>query len=86
VIPFLVQVLLFVTPVIYPVSMIGQRWIQEVMALNPMYAAVTVFRLPFAAAEPDTILLIISLASNVILLVAGIAYFRKVESFFADLA
>ncbi|MBL7850020.1 MAG: ABC transporter permease [Cyclobacteriaceae bacterium] len=86
VIPFLVQVLLFVTPVIYPVSMIGQRWIQEIMALNPMYAAVAVFRLPFAATEPDATLLIISLVSNVIFLVAGIAYFRKVESFFADLA
>jgi lipopolysaccharide transport system permease protein len=86
VIPFLVQVLLFVTPVIYPVSMIGQRWIQEVMAVNPMYAAVTVFRLPFTTTEPDATLLIISLASNVIFLVAGIAYFRKVESFFADLA
>lgn len=86
VIPFLVQVLLFVTPVIYPVSIIGQRWIQEVMALNPMYAAVTVFRLPFTMAQPDTSLLIISLASNVVFLVAGIAYFRKVESFFADLA
>jgi lipopolysaccharide transport system permease protein len=86
VIPFLVQVLLFVTPVIYPVSMIGQRWIQEVMALNPMYAAVTVFRLPFTAVEPDVPLLIISLASNVVFLLAGITYFRKVESFFADLA
>lgn len=86
VIPFLVQVLLFVTPIIYPVSMIGQQWIREMMALNPMYAAVTVFRLPFTAVEPDALLLIVSLASNMIFLVAGIAYFRKVESFFADLA
>lgn len=86
VIPFLVQVLLFATPVIYPISMISQRWIQEVMALNPMYAAVVVFRMPFASTEPDSLLLTISLVSNVIFLVAGVAYFRKMESFFADLA
>ncbi len=86
VIPFLVQVLLFATPVIYPISMISQRWIQEVMALNPMYAAVVVFRLPFTSTEPDSLLLTISLVSNVIFLIAGVAYFRKMESFFADLA
>lgn len=86
VIPFLVQVLLFITPVIYPVSMIKQAWLQNIMAINPMYAAVTIFRMPFAAGEPDSMLLMISLASNLILLVVGIAYFRKTEAYFADLA
>jgi ABC-type polysaccharide/polyol phosphate export permease len=42
--------------------------------------------MPFASTEPDSLLLAISLVSNVIFLVAGVAYFRKMESFFADLA
>lgn len=86
VIPFLVQVLLFVTPVIYPVSMISERWIQQVMALNPMYAAIVIFRMPFTSLESDLQLLLISLVSNAILLIAGVVYFRKTESYFADLA
>lgn len=86
VIPFLVQVLLFVTPVIYPVSMVKTVWVQQLMALNPMYAAITVFRLPFSSAPTETALLIISIASCLILLAAGLGYFRKTEAFFADLA
>lgn len=86
VIPFLVQVLLFVTPVIYPVSMVKTVWVQQLMALNPMYAAITVFRMPFSSAPTETALLIISIASCLILLAAGLGYFRKTEAFFADLA
>ncbi len=86
VIPFLVQVLLFVTPVIYPVSMIKSAWIQQLMALNPMYAAITIFRMPFTSIPAEPTLLMISLISSAVLVVAGLGYFRKTESFFADLA
>lgn len=86
VIPFLVQVLLFVTPVIYPVSMVKTVWVQQLMALNPMYAAITVFRMPFSSAHTETTLLLISMASCLVLLTAGLGYFRRTEAFFADLA
>ena len=47
VIPFLVQALFFLTPVIYPVSFLKNRILQYVLACNPMYAAVELFRFPF---------------------------------------
>ena len=86
VIPFLVQVLLFVTPVIYPVSMVKPVWAQQLMALNPMYASITVFRMPFSSAPPAYTLLMISMTSCLVLLAAGLGYFRRTEAFFADLA
>ncbi len=86
VIPFLLQVLLFVSPVIYPISLIKPLWVQKVAALNPMFAAITVFRLPFSESDPDLTLLCISLGSSLLLLVLGLGYFRKTEAYFADLA
>jgi lipopolysaccharide transport system permease protein len=86
VIPFLVQSLLFVTPVIYPMSVVPAQWLQYVFALNPMYAAITVFRMPFTSAAPDAVLVLISVASGIVFLVAGLAYFRQTESYFADLS
>ena len=86
VIPFLVQVLLCVTPVIYPVSMVKPVWAQQLMALNPMYASITVFRMPFSSAPPAYTLLMISMTSCLVLLAVGLGYFRRTEAFFADLA
>lgn len=86
VIPFLVQVLLFVTPVIYPMSIVPGKWLPYLVAINPMYAAITIFRLPFTEIAPDFTLVMISIVSGLVLLVAGLGYFRKTESYFADLA
>jgi len=86
VIPFLVQVLLFVSPVIYPLSMISSRWVQQIMAVNPMYAAICVFRMPFSTQPIDVTLLAISLTSGAAFFVVGLGYFRKTEAYFADLA
>jgi lipopolysaccharide transport system permease protein len=86
VVPFLIQILLFVTPVIYPVSAISQNWLRYVVALNPMYAAISVFRMPLAEAPPDWILLTISVASSIVLFLVGLAYFRRTENYFADIA
>lgn len=86
VVPFLIQVLLFVTPVIYPLSSISQTWLQYLVALNPMYAAVTFFRLPLADAPPDWILIAISVGSGIVIFLIGLAYFRRTENYFADIA
>lgn len=86
VIPFLVQALLFVTPVIYPMSIVPDRWLQYLVAINPMYAAITIFRLPLTIIEPDPILLGVSILSGLTFLVGGLGYFRMTESYFADLA
>jgi lipopolysaccharide transport system permease protein len=86
VIPFLVQVLFFLTPVIYPISMLEYPLLQYVLACSPMYAAVELFRYPLTGIVPDLYFLMISLTSGFILLVVGIFYFKRTEDFFADFA
>lgn len=86
VIPFLVQVLFFLTPVIYPVSMLKYPLLQYVLACSPMYAAIELFRMPLTGLYPEAMLLSISLASGLILLLIGLVYFKRTENFFADFA
>ena len=86
VIPFLVQALLFVTPVIYPVSMIKHAWIKWILALNPMTGAINLFRSSLTGKELDFNVIILSSISAFFFFVIGIYYFRKTEAYFADLA
>ena len=86
VIPFLVQVLFFITPVIYPVSMLKYPALQYIIVASPMFAAVELFRYPLTNVLPSTDFMMISLISSLIFLVVGVIYFRKTENFFADFA
>lgn len=86
VIPFLVQVLFFLTPVIYPISLLKYPLLQYVLALSPMYAAVELFRYPLTGVIVNPAFFNLSLASGLVLLVIGVLYFKKTEDFFADFA
>jgi lipopolysaccharide transport system permease protein len=85
IIPFLVQIMLFVTPVIYPISMVKDELVKLVLALNPMYSAITMFRSCFNGSIIQTDLLLVSLISGLLIFIVGLFYFRKTESYFADL-
>jgi lipopolysaccharide transport system permease protein len=86
VIPFLVQILFFLTPVIYPVSVLKYPALQYAIVLSPMYAAIELFRYPLTGSEIDSTFLVLSLSSSVVLLVVGLVYFKRTEDFFADFA
>lgn len=86
IIPFLVQSLLFLTPVIYPVSIIKYDWAKYVIALNPMSSAVNLMRGAIINKPIDGNMLIISCVSAIIMFFVGLLYFRKTERFFADIA
>lgn len=86
IIPFMVQALLFITPVIYPVSVLKYEWLKFIVAINPMYAGITLFRSAFIDVSLQMNLITISLCSAVFFFVVGLYYFRKTEAFFADLA
>lgn len=83
VLPFFIQLLLFVTPVIYPPSIAGQySWI---LAINPMTAVIKAARSIILGTEPLNVLLLsISLCSVIILTIIGIYLFKKTEGYFAD--
>jgi lipopolysaccharide transport system permease protein len=86
VIPFLVQVLFFLTPVIYPVSVLKYPILQYIIVLSPMYATIELFRYPLTGAELDSTFIVVSFASSLALLFAGLIYFKRTEDFFADFA
>lgn len=86
VIPFLIQVLFFLTPILYPVALIGHPVLRYLLAASPMYAAVELFRFPLTGSMPDPLLVTISLLSGFVLLIVGLFYFKRTEDFFADFA
>ena len=86
VIPFVIQMLFFVTPVIYPVSILDYPLLQYFIVLSPMYAAVEIFRMPLTGVYPDPTFMMISIGSGIVFLLAGLIYFKRTEDFFADFA
>jgi lipopolysaccharide transport system permease protein len=85
--PVLIQLWFFSTPIIYPSNLVPEGWRTLYEALNPMAGAVEGFRwalLGGKAEAPDPMLLAISVFAVVALLVSGLYYFRRMERIFAD--
>lgn len=84
VIPFLTQVWLFLTPVLYPSSMIPDKW-RLVYGINPMSGVVEGFRWSLLGTEkaPGAMILV-SVGVVIVLFVGGLFYFRRMEREFAD--
>lgn len=82
--PFMIQVLLFLSPVIYPVSIVPETW-RWLIFLNPIAGVIEVMRATLLGiGSIDLGHLAISLASCLILLIAGIRFFKRQEKIFAD--
>ena len=86
VIPFLIQVLFFLTPIIYPVHFFQNELIQQVYQFHPIATAIEMLRDALAGSFPPANMLLASLISSLIIFFIGIYYFRKTEYYFADLA
>ena len=83
--PFLTQIGLFVTPIIYPVSFVPHRF-QGWLALNPMTGVVEGFRACLLGeGQIDWVLAAGSWAVTLLLLLIGSVYFRNTERVFADI-
>jgi lipopolysaccharide transport system permease protein len=84
VVPFMVQLWMFVTPVVYPASLIPTQW-RWLFHLNPMSGLIEGFRSVFLAKPFDFLGLAISAGVAIGLLLVGVAYFERVERRFADI-
>ena len=84
VVPFLVQIWLFATPIAYPSSLLSDPW-RTVYGINPMAGVIEGFRwaLLGTGVAPGP-MLGVSVAGALVLLVVGTLYFRRVERTFAD--
>jgi lipopolysaccharide transport system permease protein len=84
--PFLIQILMYLTPVIYPSSILGEKY-QWIIALNPMTGVIETARAVFFGVNPINFrLLAISMGIALLLFLFGVFKFKKTERFFADLA
>ena len=83
-IPFITQVGLFVTPIIYPASFLPHRF-QAWLALNPMTGIVEGFRACLFGGPIDWTLLGCSWIVTLLLLLMGTLHFRSTERVFADI-
>jgi lipopolysaccharide transport system permease protein len=86
VVPFAIQLLFFLTPVIYPPDLISNSALKLVIAVSPMYAPIELFRYALTSNELNWIYLSISITSCLVILVGGLSYFKRTESYFADFA
>ncbi|MGC8669457.1 MAG: ABC transporter permease [Chthonomonadales bacterium] len=84
VVPFLIQIWLFVTPVIYPSKMVPGRW-RWLLDLNPMSGLIEGFRAAFLGGRMDWPHIALSFAVSAALFLAGAVYFRSTERRFADI-
>ena len=83
-IPFLIQIWMFLSPVIYPVSLVNDRY-QWLLALNPMGGVIHAYRASLLGHQPiNWPLLGLSALIIVALFLGGLYYFRRMEKVFAD--
>jgi len=83
-IPFLTQIGLFVTPIIYPVTFLPHRF-QSWLAWNPMTGVIDGFRACLFGSHVDATVLVCSWVVTVALLLIGGLHFRSTERVFADI-
>jgi lipopolysaccharide transport system permease protein len=88
ILPFVVQLWMFVTPVVYTTShLLGNQpdWVRVLYGLNPMAGVVEGFRWALLGAPlPSLTLLAGSLVVVTVLMLGGLYFFRRIERSFAD--
>ena len=85
IIPFLIQLWLFASPVAYPTSVIPEKW-RLLYSLNPMAGVIEGFRWALVGKDsPDFGVITVSTLVVVAVLFGGIVYFKRMERTFADL-
>jgi lipopolysaccharide transport system permease protein len=88
-VPLLTQLWMYATPVVYPLSLVKERWptLHPFFLLNPMTGIVEGFRWAIlgVADDPPLVMIAASTILTGLVLGGGVLYFRRVEDTFADL-
>jgi len=83
--PFLTQLWLFVSPVVYSSTLLPERW-QVIYGLNPMAGVIEGFRWALLGTSPPGPLTWASVVVVIVIVISGLFYFRRTEKTFADVA
>lgn len=87
VVPFMVQIGLYITPIAYPAEFATQQlpnWAANIYFLNPMAGVVQGFRWSLFGGEAPGSFMWISVAMIIVIFVTGLLYFSRVEKNMAD--
>lgn len=82
-VPFIIQIWLFLSPVVYPSTLLPRAW-RLIYSLNPMAGVIEGFRWVLLGTDPPKLLMGISIFVVLVALVSGVFYFRRMETTFAD--
>jgi len=84
VVPFLVQFWMFASPVVYPSSLVSEKW-RWLYGLNPLAGIIEGFRWALTGqGQPPGVLLAASAAAVIFLVFSGLVYYHAVEGTIAD--
>ncbi len=81
--PFLIQLWMFASPVIYPLSLVPEQW-RWLLALNPLTGIIEGFRSALFGQSGRLVILAISAAATMLVLLYSAYDFRRMEKTFAD--
>jgi lipopolysaccharide transport system permease protein len=84
ILPFFIQVWMYASPVVYPLSMVPERW-RLLYSLNPMVGIIEGFRWTLlGTTTPDSTAIAMTIALTLVFLAGGLVFFRRAERTFAD--
>jgi len=84
-VPFLVQLWMFLSPIVYPASMVPERY-RLLYAMNPMVGVIEGFRSALLGTTAfPTITVVLSTLVSMALFLFGLFYFKQTERYFADI-
>lgn len=83
IVPFMLQIGMFATPVIYPSSVLPTKW-RTLLLLNPLNGWISGFRGVLLGAHVDGIALGLSVITTLVMLLLGLNFFRASERSFAE--
>ena len=86
ILPFVTQLWLFITPVLYSAKVIPQKWLW-LYSLNPMTGVIESFRhcLLGTTFSISPTMMVISILISILMFISGLFYFRRMEREFADM-
>ncbi len=82
-VPFVILIGLFVTPIIYPFSQVPAN-LQAIYSLNPMVGVLELFRWTILPTDFPGALLLIPVVVSTVLVLTGAVYFQRAQRSFAD--
>lgn len=83
--PFAMQFIFFSSQIVYSLHTLQKEWVKLVLFCNPLNGALELFFYPFRDEDLNIAGVLISSSVAVLLLIAGLSYFKRTELYFADL-